>query len=181
MSDIVWDGDAMEYACEHVRRGVLRVEEDGSVWRHRWWSGHRWSNVAPRRAENVGGKGYLRVSLGIPGGKLAIVMAHNLVYRTLVGPIPEGLELDHKNMVKKDNRPSNLEPVTQAVNVQRSYANGRKKPWTDTTRWRGKDRVSADTQAAIVAARRNGDLLRDIAKRFGISISHTHRIIQEAA
>lgn len=45
--------------------------------------------------------------------------AHRLVYTLLVGPIPEGLELDHLCRVRRCVRPSHLEPVTSAENKRR--------------------------------------------------------------
>lgn len=44
---------------------------------------------------------------------------HRLIYETLVGPIPEGLCLDHLCRVPKCCRPDHLEPVTYQVNTQR--------------------------------------------------------------
>lgn len=45
--------------------------------------------------------------------------AHRAVYSLLVGPIPEGLNLDHLCRVRKCVNPYHLEVVTQSVNVQR--------------------------------------------------------------
>ena len=42
--------------------------------------------------------------------------AHRLVYEALVGPIPEGLEIDHLCRVRNCVNPSHLEPVTRQVN-----------------------------------------------------------------
>jgi len=58
--------------------------------------------------------------------------AHRVVYEWLVGPIPEGLDLDHvchngtacpggaACVHRRCVRPSHLEPVTRSVNLQRS-------------------------------------------------------------
>lgn len=46
--------------------------------------------------------------------------AHRLIYEMLVGPVPEGLTLDHLCSVRHCVRPIHLEPVTQAENVARS-------------------------------------------------------------
>lgn len=49
-------------------------------------------------------------------------VAHRLLYEWLVGPIPEGLELDHLCRVTRCLRPDHLEPVTHAENVRRGRA-----------------------------------------------------------
>ncbi len=183
MSDIAWNGDAMAYAKAHVAAGVLQIDDNGQIWRLLIWGGmrfRRWRSITPRRAENVGGKGYLRVSLARPGG-LAIVMAHNLVYEIRVGPIPDGLEINHKNLIKTDNRPDNLEPVTGAQNVKHSYDHGRTKPWTHAKDWRpGRVRLTDEQVEHARALRRRGVILRDIAQALGISITHAHRITEDA-
>ena len=46
--------------------------------------------------------------------------AHRVVYELLVGPIPEGLELDHLCRNRGCVRPDHLEPVTHAENVRRA-------------------------------------------------------------
>lgn len=45
--------------------------------------------------------------------------AHRIVYELLVGPIPEGLELDHLCRNRGCVRPDHLEPVTHTENVRR--------------------------------------------------------------
>ena len=61
------------------------------------------------------GYGQIRVK-----GKL--VLAHRLAYETLVGVIPEGLEIDHLCRNPKCVNPSHLEPVTHQENCQRGEA-----------------------------------------------------------
>lgn len=46
-------------------------------------------------------------------------MAHRLSYQAAVGPIPEGLELDHLCCVPSCVNPVHLEPVTRAENIRR--------------------------------------------------------------
>lgn len=64
-------------------------------------------------------------------GKFSImydtVPAHQFAYRTLVGPVPAGLQLDHLCMVPACVNPSHLEPVTFAENVGRSPKHPRNK------------------------------------------------------
>jgi hypothetical protein len=45
--------------------------------------------------------------------------AHRLVYTLLVGPIPEGLELDHLCRVTRCVNPDHLEPVIRRENLRR--------------------------------------------------------------
>lgn len=47
------------------------------------------------------------------------VQAHRLMYELLVGPIPDGLQLDHLCRNRACVRPSHLEPVTQRENILR--------------------------------------------------------------
>lgn len=62
--------------------------------------------------------GHGRFSLGhrVP------VPAHRFAYEELVGPIPAGMELDHLCRNPPCVRPSHLEPVSRAVNNERSFS-----------------------------------------------------------
>ena len=45
---------------------------------------------------------------------------HVVAYELLVGPVPEGLELDHLCRVRHCFNPDHLEPVTHAENIRRA-------------------------------------------------------------
>lgn len=162
----------MAFALVHAALGVIVVERDGTIWRHRIWSARGyWKRITPRRLENIGGKGYFRVSLPRPGG-LAIVMAHRLVWEMFRGRIPDGLEINHKDLNKRNNRLDNLEIVTGSQNMKHSYANGRARPWSSAPRPKLDDGKIAEARTL----RSRGIRLIDIARRFGISVTHAHRI-----
>lgn len=50
-----------------------------------------------------------------------VQQAHRVAYELLVGPIPEGLELDHVCRVTACVRPDHLEPVTHQENMARGH------------------------------------------------------------
>lgn len=47
-------------------------------------------------------------------------LAHRVAYEALVGPIPEGLTIDHLCRVKLCVNPAHLEPVTRRENIRRA-------------------------------------------------------------
>ena len=54
-------------------------------------------------------------------GKTAGVFTHRVVYEHLVGPIPDGLQIDHLCRNTRCCNPEHLEPVTAHENVRRSF------------------------------------------------------------
>jgi hypothetical protein len=48
--------------------------------------------------------------------------AHAVSYETFVGPIPDGLQIDHLCRTRACVNPAHLEPVTQRENMQRAGA-----------------------------------------------------------
>ena len=79
-----------------------RVERGESCW---LWTGSR----------NQLGYGTMRV-------EPKRIAAHRFAYELLVGPIPEGLELDHLCRVPGCVNPDHLEPVTHRENLLRGVS-----------------------------------------------------------
>lgn len=60
------------------------------------------------------GAGYGQIAQG-----RTMLYAHRLAYEWLVGPIPDGLELDHLCRNRRCCNPDHLEPVTHGDNMRR--------------------------------------------------------------
>lgn len=66
------------------------------------------------------GIGYRSIWAAKSDGTFTVRRAHRVAYELLVGPIPEGLALDHLCRVRSCVNPAHLEPVTHTENMQRS-------------------------------------------------------------
>lgn len=83
----------------------LHVIHPAGCW---WWTG------APDHL------GYGRIGKGRRGR--GMLPAHRAVYLLLVGPIPQGKELDHLCRNPPCCNPDHLQPVTRREHVHRSYS-----------------------------------------------------------
>lgn len=80
--------------------------------------------VERRRAEHKT-NGYLQVTT-MRNWKRVHSCAHRLVWQYFYGDIPDGLCINHKNGIKDDNRPDNLEIVTYTENLKHAFKFGLK-------------------------------------------------------
>lgn len=85
-------------------------------------------------AKGVGGYGRFR-----SGGREPIVLPHRWSYEHYVGPIPDGLQIDHLCRNPSCVNPAHLEAVTASENCQRASPDccPHGHPYTDenTSRW----------------------------------------------
>lgn len=100
----------------------------------------------------------------------APIRVHRYVYEQLIGPIPDGLVLDHLCRVRHCVNPAHLEPVTRGENVRRGAAvrdtckNGH--PWTGDVDHRGHRKCLACRREAYWAdAEKNRQRARISARR----------------
>lgn len=165
-----------EQGLEFVWSGYLRIDADGSVWRQKIGTrtGRR-RPIAPTRADYLENNGYRRVRVGKRGS----ISAHRLVWLVARGPIPDGIEVNHKNLNKGDNRIDNLELMTHLENVQHAYANDA------VPALRGEANGSSKlTEQQVVEIRHavvRGEPKRAIARRFGISPTLVRHIVSGRA
>lgn len=67
--------------------------------------------------------GYIQVHLSVHRNR-GMRSIHILVAKAFIGPRPEGMEVNHKDTVKTNNRVDNLEYMTHGDNIRHAFANG---------------------------------------------------------
>ncbi len=92
------------------------------------------------------------------------VSAHRYFYERFIGPIPEGLQIDHLCRVRHCVNPSHLEPVTNRENQMR----GARAKLSDADRER------------VHGMRARGMTLREIGETFGVSESLIWLVVRRA-
>lgn len=120
--------------CEERATGrgwcpLVRATSAGGVFRapeERFWSKVDKDGPTPILCPELGpcwiwtaslNKGYGQAAWGTPS---KMRQAYKVAYELLVGPVPEGLDLDHLCETKPCVNPAHLEPVTHAENVRRA-------------------------------------------------------------
>jgi hypothetical protein len=102
---------------EAVTSGELEIDSEGRIWRVKKRTADRWTGSTKTtpckrvRAEMANTNGYLQVRV-MRDGKRAYAAAHRLVWLHFHGPIPQGMTINHKQGLKTDNRPTELELAT---------------------------------------------------------------------
>lgn len=116
-------------------------------------------------------KGYQVIKLG---KHWKVYGVHQLVALAFHGRCPDGLVIDHVDTDKTNNRPGNLEYVTNEENVRRAHVNGLMHAAGEGN---GGCKLSDDDvrQMRLMA----GHIRRcDIARVFGVSGTHVTRIVK---
>lgn len=171
---------------EAVKAGELEILPDGTVWRITKKGWDRWqqrtvSRPCKRvRAENSTGKReYFQVR--VMWDKVRYYcQAHRLVWLHFHGPIPEGMTINHKNGIKTDNRPDNLELAThseQQIHAARTLRVGHACNQSDE-----KNSMSKLTNAQVIEIRKRratGEMLKSIARDFNVTYQTISKIARK--
>jgi hypothetical protein len=71
-------------------------------------------------------KGYIRIALSREGKK-KFYRVHCLVASAFIGKCPTGMQVNHKDLNKSNNRLDNLEDMTPLQNIRHFYSSGLKR------------------------------------------------------
>lgn len=115
----------------------------------------------PLRKQN---RGYVMVCIGRKW-----VPAHRMIWEAVHGPIPAGLQINHKNGIKHDNRLANLELATPAENTAHAYRIGLRSAAGECN---GRAKLTAEQVREI---RESSERASAWARRLGV----TPRTVQE--
>tara|TARA_R110001632_G_scaffold2063_1_gene9135 strand:- start:1471 stop:1944 length:474 start_codon:yes stop_codon:yes gene_type:complete len=100
------------------------IDTDGTVYSLRIANNPRNSKFRDGRlSERIVGSGYAAVSLYDTPKKPKQIAIHRLVYETFIGPIPDGLQIDHIDNCKTNNKIDNLQLMTAKENMKKMWDN----------------------------------------------------------
>lgn len=119
--------------------------EVSSLGRVRICKSHVPHRIGRLRCINTDHCGYRAVAMSVHG-KRRTEFVHGLVAAAFIGPRPHGMEVNHKNGIKSDNRPCNLEYVTPSENMRHASRTGLSTPMIGVTNGNSKfteDRIVA--------------------------------------
>lgn len=97
-------------------------------------------------------------------------LAHILVWEAFCGPIPDGLEINHIDCVRSNNRLGNLELMTKAENAAYAYSHNGRLPVNNPSPG-SKHGMAILTESDIPTIRlmaKSGQSLTMIAKVYGV-------------
>jgi len=158
----------MDYVLGLIRQGVFQIDEEGQIWRHavlhngrrRGIGTSHMRQITPRRAEGVR-RGYLILAMKMPDGQNDAVKAHSLVWEWFHGPIPDGMQIVHKDRNQHNNRLDNLELVE------------------GTRMWRpGSPAMTEQQRKEIFSLHEQGKSYRVISEQTGYSKHYIARICE---
>lgn len=117
--------------------------------------------------------GYMYVRLS-EANEPTLKTVHSLVASAFLGACPEGMEVNHRDGVKSNNAPSNLEYVTHAENMRHAYHELGRLPTAGEAH--GASKLTREDVRRLRRLRKRGWLLRELSEEFGVHTSVVSRV-----
>ena len=138
-----------------------------------------WNNVTWRQMGYINNTGYVDIAWKY-NGKTIHALAHRILWLCNNDFIPDGMQINHINGIKSDNRDINLELVTPSQNMRHAYmtglacgtnvTSGRVNYFLNNLQYNAKlspDQIRAIRQRHVIGGRCNST--RKLASEFGVS------------
>lgn len=151
-----------------VAEGYYSIDEEGNIWieKPRYPIKRFTRRIKCTEMMN----GYIRVRC-FYGGKCNVLLHHRIMYIHHHGDIPDGLQINHIDGDRANNRISNLEAVTPRENVLHAFNVTR----TNTSYGENNRRAKLSRKEVVRICWmrwREKAKYREIAEKFGISQKH---------
>lgn len=157
----------------HTKYDLAQARITAGTWSVDTTAGH----VIGDRGNAIGyvmSTGYVHIAI-TEGKRVRRVYAHRVIWEHAHGPIPDGMQVNHMNGVKDDNRLSNLELVTPSGNTRHAYDTGLAKPMSGTRN--GNAKLSTEQVQEIRTRQQSGEQQTALALEYGVSKAQVCRII----
>lgn len=112
-----------EEIVKFYKDGVIEIHDDGTVWIRCWLRDRTKNRHELKRIDIPHSTGYMRIEFSF-NGVFYKAYAHRIIWKCLVGDIPTGITINHKDMNKHNNTISNMEICTQKENSIHAMHNG---------------------------------------------------------
>jgi len=142
--------------------GKYAVTENGEVWSYPKHTRKDMILLKPRKRKN----GYQALFL-CDGKNVESFYVHRIVAMTFLGNI-DGMDVNHINGNRADNRLENLEICSRAKNIQHGF-------WVNKT---GRAKLSYEQHLEVKKMHEVGKKQTEIAKQFGVSKQIINKIVK---
>lgn len=157
--------------------GLYKVSDDGRVRSYDREVGHRWGGTATKRGKELKCRqdkdGYSIVSL-CRDGKSKTAKVHRLVAAHFLTGFADEKEVNHKNLVKSDNRVDNLEITDRRGNQQHAANSG---VFSGTKNSKRAKKLTAAKAAKLRSIRQSTGLsFKELGRKFGVSAATAYHV-----
>ena len=116
--------EAEKSFLEMINKKIFKIYKNGKIYvlmrTHKDWNGEYKKRSKIKLMDEKTKKGYIRLNANYKKKRVQL-FAHRMIWIYFNGEISKGLEINHKNGIKNDNKLSNLELVTKSENVKHSF------------------------------------------------------------